>query len=388
MPSEKKMYVPDQIWLHPEADSFPMTDRIRKVYPSVPGEIVSSIEERIQTISGAPQFREKGKKILYLGRHKGRVLKPCQGICDPVACCLYHVVDFACNCPLDCSYCLLQSYLNNPLLQIYVNTEEMIDELSWELSRRRDRFFRIGTGELTDSLAMDPVTRLSIDLVPMFSRQTNAVLELKTKTVHIENLKGLDHRGKTVISWSLNTPFMIRTEEGGAAGLEERLQAAIRCSEWGYPIGFHFDPLVYYPGWEEHYRQTVDMLFDALDGRRIAWISLGALRCPPGLLEILRERFPHSPLPLGEFIRGLDGKMRYFRPLRVELFRKLSSWIRERRPQQTVYLCMEGARVWEQVFGFRATPPDVCSLLDAAVGFENKTGKSCNFEQAFTSNKI
>lgn len=64
----------------------------------------------------------------------------------------------------------------------------------------------IGTGEFTDSLALDTLTRFSPLLVDYMRDKPRAVLELKSKSVVIENLQGLEHGGRTIIAWSLNSP--------------------------------------------------------------------------------------------------------------------------------------------------------------------------------------
>jgi len=66
----------------------------------------------------------------------------------------------------------------------------------------------------------------------------------------------------------------------------------------------------------------------------------------------MRERFPSTDLLSGEQVLCPDGKMRYFQPLRVSMYRKMLSWIRSAAPIVFVYLCMESKEVWEQVFGF------------------------------------
>jgi spore photoproduct lyase len=54
----------------------------------------------------------------------------------------------------------------------------------------------------------------------------------------------------------------------------------------------------------------------------------------------------------GEQIPCPDGKMRYFQPLRVAMYRKMRQWIREAAPLVPIYLCMETREVWDQVFGY------------------------------------
>jgi spore photoproduct lyase len=110
--------------------------------------------------------------------------------------------------------------------------------------------------------------------------------------------------------------------------------------------------MIEYAGWEKDYRALVDQTFAAVDWRNFAWISLGVLRQSPGLKRMMRERFPQSLLATGEQVVCPDGKLRYFHPLRVEMYRKMVAWIRAAAPTVKIYLCMESRSVWQQVFGF------------------------------------
>jgi DNA repair photolyase len=86
----------------------------------------------------------------------------------------------------------------------------------------------------------------------------------------------------------MNPQGVIDTDEHGTASLEERLRAARRCQEAGYRLGFHFDPMIEYPGWEDDYRRLVEEIFASVDWRRISWLSLGVLRQTPGLKRTMR----------------------------------------------------------------------------------------------------
>ena len=96
----------------------------------------------------------------------------------------------------------------------------------------------------------------------------------------------------------------------------------------------------------------------AVDWRRIAWLSMGVLRTTPDLKRTMRSRFPRSRLATGEQVLCSDGKLRYFQPLRVAMYRKMLNWIRRGAPTVKVYLCMESKEVWQQVFGFAPTGSD------------------------------
>ena len=232
----------------------------------------------------------RGKRQLYLCNNRGHFFKPCPGTKE-YQCCRYQVINTGTNCPIDCVYCILQAYLNTPWLTFHVNIDQLFHELSESLAANPHQFFRIGTGEFTDSLAIDRLTCLSRPIVEFIGRRDNAVLELKTKSAVVENLQGLSHNGKTIVAWSLNsTPIMAKYEVRSAT-LEERLEAARKCAEWGYRLAFHFDPIIDYPGWETGYAETIDRLFSKVAASSIAWISMGALRFIPSLKEIALQAF-------------------------------------------------------------------------------------------------
>ncbi len=290
------------------------------------------------------------RNTLILCRNKGKFLKPCPGTKEYL-CCQYYFLNIGLNCPINCTYCILQAYLNTYALIIHANYEDMLMELQLEL-KEYPSIVRIGTGELTDSLALDPLIELNPILIDFFSRQENVYLELKTKSDHIEHLLHLDHQGKTIISWSLNPQSIIDREEGFAAPLLSRLNAARKCQKKGYKIGLHFDPIILYKGWESDYKSIIDQIFAKLDSTYIAWISMGCFRFIPPLKGIIQKRFPESLIIYEEFIPGLDKKMRYPQPIRISIYSKLATWIKQRDSKIFIYLCMEHPKVWRDALGY------------------------------------
>lgn len=318
----------------------------------LPWSIVADREVPVRFDRGYPHNLGSGKQHLFLSSNRGQFFKPCPGTRE-YQCCSYHVLNTGMNCPMDCVYCILQAYLNNPWISFYVNIEGMFAELDLALAAEPERLFRIGTGEFTDSLALDRLTGLSKILVEYFAEKDNAILELKTKSAVIENLEGLRHKGHTVIAWSLNSREIMSGEELRSATLEERLEAARQCAAWGYRLAFHFDPLIDYPGWQDGYRNTIDLLFSSVPAESIVWISLGALRFLPKLKEIGVERFPGSRMYYQEFIEGLDGKSRYYRKNRTALYQLVYNMLKERAATETcIYFCMESREIWQEVTGY------------------------------------
>jgi spore photoproduct lyase len=354
-------YRPDQVCVQAESWADELTPEILARLPEVRVRTIAQPESVLEELNRSSDPHSSGKRTLILARHAGNFLKECPGAGAEI-CCNYYVVNFASNCHLECTYCILQTYLNNPALMVFTNVRDLVDEVAGMLGRSPRRIFRIGTGELADSLALDDITGFSRRLVPFFGSLSNGILELKTKSDRISNLKDLDHRDHTVVSWSLNSKPICQSEELKTASFEERLAAARLCQTWGYRVGFHFDPIIYYDGWEEDYEESVRETFRTVDPARVVWVSLGCLRFTPHLQDLVRARFPKSKIPYGEFVPGHHGKLRYFRPIREEMYAKMRGWIREAAPGVFVYLCMENRAVWEE--GVGCSPPSTEALSD------------------------
>lgn len=355
-------WTPSAVWIEASEVDSALAARVRTRLPSTPIHVVEEAR-----LAEPPTFRE-GKRRLVVQRNGGSFLQHCPAGTPGVVCCSYLVMRFESNCPFDCSYCFLQDYVrNNPAIKVFTNVADGLAEIAAVLRAHPARTFRVGTGDVADSLALDHLTDLSCELVPFFAAQPNVVLELKTKSAGVDNLLGLDPKDRVVVSWSLNTPAMVAEEEDGAASLAERLAAAVRVQQAGYQVGFHFDPLIAHDGWEEGYRAVIELIFRQIDTRRVAWVSLGSLRMTPSLKAAIKARPRSARLLDTELVPNSDGKQRVWRGLRVKMYRRLLAWLRDVDSRMPLYICMEPASVWEKVFGEVPTDSEVARRLVAAL---------------------
>ncbi|GAB4315043.1 MAG: hypothetical protein Kow0059_06960 [Candidatus Sumerlaeia bacterium] len=366
--SSSVQWRPRRLFVNTGVRNHPWVEQIVARFPELSPQLVETHEEVYAALNRYINPEAVGKRWLYLARHTGQFLKPCPGLDPQLACCNLWVLNTAIGCPLDCTYCFLQTYLPRHLVTLFVNLDDLERELDALLASQPGRFFRVCTGELSDSLALDPLFACSRRLVEIFTARPRLSIELKTKTDDVAALHGLNHRGRVVVSWTLNAPAIASHEEHGAASLQARLSAARRAASWGYRVGFHFDPIVEFPGWQAEYESVVEMLFDSISDEAIAWISLGTLRFDRGLKSIVQRRFPSSRIIYGEFIPGPDGKMRYPAPLRAELYRRLADAVRARSSRVPLYLCMESYQMWQRALG---TAPccrrDVAAVLQSSL---------------------
>lgn len=340
----------NKIFVSREAIDYSLTNEILNKLSTADVEYIDDVKDMNDYFADADDELALGKRTLFLTLNKGDVLKKCPGSRGRV-CCNYYIFSPVVNCPFDCSYCFLQEYMSCPAIIINVNIEEMLEKVEAFISAKPDYSFRIGTGETADSLALDELTGMGEKIVRSFWNHPNAVIELKTKSDKISGLP-INQKSNVVIAWSLNPQKMIDSDERFAASLADRLSAAKEVISKGYRVAFHFDPVFHYPGWEADYKTVIEMLFKNVGIADVAWISMGTFRYQPSFKNIFNKRFKQSKIMLEEFVLCEDGKMRYLKFLRSEMFAKMKAWIQAEAKTDNVpfYMCMESREMWEKVF--------------------------------------
>ena len=279
---------------------------------------------------------------------RGNVVRDCPGTRNHV-CCGYKIIDLIEGCPLSCSYCILKGYLNNPEISVHTDSEPIIEQIDRAIDRERTHILRFGTGELSDSLALDRKLDANRRIVQFFGKRKKALLELKSKWASIDHLQSCLNP-YVIVSFSLAPQRFIEMEEKRTSSLSRRLKALKKAQDWGCFVGLHLDPIVIYEGFEGDYLHLIDEIAGMLDLKRVIWISLGLLRFVPSLMKVFLEEGRRNLLH-GEFITGEDGKFRYIKAERLKVYRMLYGLLKEKEPDLFIYLCMERPDVWQRVTG-------------------------------------
>lgn len=358
LPSFEAIYI-DEASLHST-----VAQRIRDRYPS----------ELIQVIQGDP-FQHRGplsptqfdrsKKILWVKEFAGNFFKRCPGATQKktLSCCNYHVLNLGQQCNMNCSYCYLQSYLNTPATLVYSNIDKALRELAEMAEKHPHQPFRVGTGEVIDSLSLDPLTLYSRDLITFFRNYPRWTLEFKTKSDLVDQFLDLDHAGNVVVSWSVNSQEITTKEEHGTASQAQRLAAARKCADRGYQVAFHIDPVIYYPDWKRGYSELVENILSQFLPSEVHVISVGTLRFQPEQRHMMRERFGmKSWVTSAEMFPSEGDKLRYDSNLRLEMLNFIIQKFKKNSNSWKVFMCMETPENWIQ--SFDKVPNQMAELKD------------------------
>ena len=355
----------EKIFIAEKSAGTALAQRILDIFPADKIEFVS--EAPYANIKGdltSEQF-ERSKKQLYIKPFEGTFFRRCPGSSQKktLTCCNYYVLNLGSQCNMNCSYCYLQSYLKAPVMMMYSNLDQALQELDEMATLHPNLPYRVGTGEVIDSLSLDPLSLFSRELIAFFKKYPKWTLEFKTKSDKVDQFLDCDHAGNVVVSWSINAPSIIQSEEHGTATLEERLFAAEKCVQKGFQIAFHIDPLIYHPDWKKNYQELLDQVQSRFTPQQVNVISVGALRFQPEQRHLMRERFGmNSFVTSAEMFASEGNKLRYDFHLRQEMYDFVLGSFKKHDPKWKIFLCMETPETW--ISSYDKTPMQIDPLKD------------------------
>jgi spore photoproduct lyase len=328
---------PEKIFVEKSAASSCLKNSFKTAFPKAKLREIESLKKFIGDNKKSRPFDcNKRRDMVFITSEKYDFFKRCPCTKGAIGC-GYHIFNLGFGCIFDCTYCYLQEYNNAPGLIFPGNMDKFFEEFT----RYKKPGMRIGTGEFSDSLMLDHVTKYSSAIIEFFNKHEDATFEFKTKSSNIDNLLKTQHSGNIVASWSLNPQKIIDKNEFFTADLGERLASAKECVEAGYKTGFHFDPIIYFKGWEREYSGVIDLLFSKIKPKDIAWISMGTFRFKPELKSIMENRFPDNEILDEELLIGYDNKLRYPSSLRYNIYKSMLDMFKKHSKKLLIYLCME-----------------------------------------------
>ncbi len=332
------------IYVENHLQAHPRVLEILKRFPRSEVKVIDKVEDVFGRVK-KPYLQKRTNLNLFLGEKRGQLVKlapPAYGLSGEPH---YYFVH-AYNCIYECNYCYLQGYFHSPDIVLYLNHEEIGEEIKRVAREYHEQHPGVKVwfhaGEYSDSLAL---THLSGELdhyFKLFKDLPDCELELRTKSVNIKELVKLSPLDNVVISFSLSPAHRVKENDLKTPSLKHRLEAIRELTEKGFPVGIHFDPIIYDDQFIESYDELADQLVEVIAPEKIRYISLGVVRFTKEVYQKVQKNYPDSDLLAQEFVRSFDNKIRYNRPMRLWMMNKIRDQLVTRGvPIERIYLCME-----------------------------------------------
>ncbi|MBN1341113.1 MAG: hypothetical protein JXQ73_00435 [Phycisphaerae bacterium] len=255
------------------------------------------------------------------------------------------------GCAHACAYCHVGDLLN-----IMLNLEELADRVERFVGERPgQQLYKFDN--YTDTICFEPEYGASAVMVERFARFAadvtgpEAYLMLYTKSDNVAHLLDLDHRGRTIVNWSLSGQTQSALIERGAPPSGARIAAARQCQQAGYTVRFRLSPIVPVVDWREENRRLIERIFehvrpDSVTIDVLGWMSARGLRgsIDLSLLDGAFREEVEAKLSAGD---EDGGKYTFSHERRAEVMGFVVEEIRRHSRDVVIALCNETFAMWE-----------------------------------------
>jgi len=273
------------VYIEKEASQYPLTLKILK---SLPQSNIIMIDHYKDVFSRDRQSYDRQSKSqnLILAVKKHPYLYKGSPLCHSFGYDNFFYTSTILNCPYGCSYCFLKGMVPSGNLVIFVNYEDFFSSVAQHLNRHP---VYLSLSYDTDLMALEPLLGYGEKWFWFSYEKPNLTIELRTKSTQINFLKSQPVHPRLLLGWTLSPQSVIDTFEKGAPSLKMRIEAIRTVILMGYRVRLCFDPLLYFPGWENAYKEMIDEVFNGLSSNEISDISIGAFRMPKDYLKRFRR---------------------------------------------------------------------------------------------------
>lgn len=264
-------------------------------------------------------------------------------------CWCLHDIHSAWGCVHRCAYCQRGS-----VYAVNLNVEEFVEQVD-ELRREHSwqQTFRYDVEQ--DVLAIEPEYGACELLVKHFAQLDEQYLILFSKSANIDFLLDLDHRGHTIMLWTLSTHTASRRYEGRTGTMEQRLEAARKCQEAGYPVRFKMKPIIPIADWRAETTQMLEQLYATVTPENLSMemvffdtvaeidSALGLEDMDPAIAADCRraEAALDGPWP-----KARDGMPPFTHEAKEMVYRYTMEESHRISPETPITLCAETQRMW------------------------------------------
>ncbi|HQK21929.1 MAG TPA: radical SAM protein, partial [Candidatus Latescibacteria bacterium] len=248
------------------------------------------------------------------------------------------------GCVFRCAYCGFGRRVHFTL-----DVDRLIGELEAVFAKHPEqRLYKFSN--MTDLPAFEPEIDIVPPMVRRFSQETDRYLMLFTKSDNVAFLRDLDHRGHTIISWSLTADSPSRLLDKRTATMDERIAAMAEMQKAGYIVRARLSPIIPVRNWEKEYRALFEHMFacvqpDLVTLELLGWMKFDDLLAviPPELLDgQMREEARAAADSLKDVMWAP-----FTQDAHEKVYRFCIDTVRELSPRTPVSVCHGTAATWK-----------------------------------------
>jgi spore photoproduct lyase len=316
-PRATQVFVPELVYFEPDAMNYPKGQRIYEwaKQQGLPIHMTTS-HNRITNLPGDSELEKYriAKRTLVVGIRKTLKFEQSKPSAE-------YALPIATGCMAHCHYCYLQTTLGaKPYIRIYVNMDDILKATEAYIEERSPDITRFEAACTSDPVGLEHISGSLKEVIEFMGRQPLGRLRFVSKFHHVEPLLDAKHNGHTRFRFSVNADYVIKNFEPATSSFLERIEAAGKVAQAGYPLGFIIAPIIWHDGWEDGYAALLSRLKDTLPPEAVKDLTFELIqhRFTKTAKRVIEQRYPKTKLELDETKRkykwGKYGQGKYVYP--------------------------------------------------------------------------
>jgi spore photoproduct lyase len=336
-----KPFVPQLVYVEPRALEYPLGKTLLAKFKDMGLEIrETTSHNQIRNLPGENHFQKyrTAKSTLVVGVRKTLKFDTSKPSAE-------YAIPFATGCMGHCHYCYLQTTMGaKPYIRTYVNVDEIFESAQTYMAERAPEITRFEASCTSDIVGVDHLTHTLKRAIEFFGESEHGRLRFVTKFAHVDHLLDAKHNGRTRFRFSVNDDYVIKYFEPGTSRLNDRIEAAVKVAEAGYPLGFIVAPIYIHDDWHNGYKEMFEKLDAALPSfaRNDLTFEMIQHRFTMPAKRVIQQNYPMTKLELDESKRKWKwgkygiGKYIYTDEEQEDIKDTLGSYIKKYFPEAKI----------------------------------------------------
>lgn len=314
--------------------------RTRRILQSFPHAAIISIDhyKDIFCRKGQDFIQQQRSQNLILGKKQGNLIYEGAPVCQSFGNEYFYYTSCSMNCIYDCEYCYLKGMYPSGNIVVFVNLEDIFDEITKQL-KKHAMYLCISYD--TDLMAMEQLTGYTTEWISFAKTQTDSgrrlKMEIRTKSADIRFWQKHTPVPGIIYGITLSPQMIIDSYEHKTPALHQRLNSAREAIQRGFPLRLCFDPMIYCKDWEQEYSKMLKQVFEKIPMEKLEDISVGTFRVSQDYLKKMRKKQPGSAVV--QFPYQNDGGVYHYSD---ELTKKMEQFLvnslKSKIPENKIFL--------------------------------------------------
>ena len=200
------------------------------------------------------------------------------------------------NCIYDCEYCFLQGKHMSAHYLLFVNYEDFFIEIEKKIKQNHFEKSYFFSGYDCDSLAFDGITSFVESFFPIFEKNKNGILELRTKSTQIHKILKYKPIDNCIIAFSFTPENISKLVEHKAPSVKKKIIAMKKLANAGWKLGLRFDPIIPACNFAKIYENLFKNIAANINEKNLHSISFGMMRFPKKMFKKMNKENPNKKI--------------------------------------------------------------------------------------------